>query len=307
MMDNFSVITMFTLSGLSGTTNYRVILFVLTLLCYCVIWLVNLTIIVTVIVDKKLHEPMYIFLCNLCINGLYGTAGFYPKFLMDLVSTTHIISYAGCLLQGFVLHSSACADFSFLVLMAYDRYVAICRPLVYHTVMTKQRICVFVFFAWILPFFLILMSTITTATSRLCSSHIPKIYCVNWLISKLACSTSVATIFIPAFNYTFYFGHCVFVCWSYIYMIRTCLKSKENMTKCMETCVPHLFSLIVVLGSLLFDLLYMRFGSKDLVQGVQNLMAMEFLIVPPIVNPLIYGFKLTQIRRRIQNALCSKK
>lgn len=211
MMDNFSVITMFTLSGLSGTTNYRVILFVLTLLCYCVIWLVNLTIIVTVIVDKKLHEPMYIFLCNLCINGLYGTAGFYPKFLMDLVSTTHIISYAGCLLQGFVLHSSACADFSFLVLMAYDRYVAICRPLVYHTVMTKQRICVFVFFAWILPFFLILMSTITTATSRLCGSHIPMIYCVNWLISKLACSTSVATIFIPAFNYTFYFGHCVFV------------------------------------------------------------------------------------------------
>lgn len=79
------------------------------------------------------------------------------------------------------------------------------------------------------------------------------------------------------------------------------------MTKCMETCVPHLFSLIVVLGSLLFDLLYMRFGSKDLVQGVQNLMAMEFLIVPPIVNPLIYGFKLTQIRRRIQNVLCSKK
>lgn len=132
-MDNVSVITMFTLSGLSETTHYRGFLFALTLLCYSVIWLVNLTIIVTVIADKKLHEPMYIFLCNLCINGLYGTAGFYPKFFMDLLSPTHVISYAGCLLQGFVLHSSACADFSLLVLMAYDRYVAICRPLAYHS------------------------------------------------------------------------------------------------------------------------------------------------------------------------------
>lgn len=305
-MDNVSVITMFTLSGLSETTHYRGFLFALTLLCYSVIWLVNLTIIVTVIADKKLHEPMYIFLCNLCINGLYGTAGFYPKFFMDLLSPTHVISYAGCLLQGFVLHSSACADFSLLVLMAYDRYVAICRPLVYHSVMTRQRMCVFVFFAWLIPFFLILMGTVTTATSRLCGSHIPKIFCVNWLISRMACSASVAAIVIPAFNYTFYFAHCVFVCWSYIYMIRTCRKSKENMTKFMQTCVPHLFSLIIVVASLLFDLLYMRFGSKDLPQGAQNLMAMEFLLIPPIINPLIYGLKLTKIRNSIQNVMCSK-
>ncbi|XP_054471797.1 olfactory receptor 51G2-like [Anoplopoma fimbria] len=160
--------------------------------------------------------------------------------------------------------------------------------------------------AWLTPFFLILMGTVTTSTSRLCGSHIPKIYCVNWLMGKLACSSSVANIAVPAFNYTFYFGHCTFVCWSYIYMVRTCLKSKENRSKFMQTCVPHLFSLIVVVGSLLFDLLYMRFGSKELTQGVQNLMAMEFLLVPPIVNPLIYGFKLTQIRNRIQNVMCSK-
>ncbi|XP_037646047.1 putative olfactory receptor 13C6 [Sebastes umbrosus] len=228
MMDNVSVITMFTLSGLSGTTNYRVILFVLTLLCYSVIWLVNMTIIVAVIVDRKLHEPMYIFLCNLCINGLYGTAGFYPKFLMDLVSTTHVISYTGCLLQGFVLHSSVSADVSLLLLMAYDRYVAICRPLRYHSVMTKQRVCVFLFIAWLTPIYLVFMGTITTSRSRLCGSHIPKIYCVNWLVGKLACSASIANIAIPAFNYTFYFGHFVFIIWSYVCLVRTCLTSKEN-------------------------------------------------------------------------------
>ncbi|XP_008275440.1 olfactory receptor 49-like [Stegastes partitus] len=306
-MDNVSVINMLTLSGLSGTVNYRVTLFALTFLCYCVICLVNVTIIVTIIVDKSLHEPMYVFLCNLCINGLYGTAGFYPKFLFDLLSTTHVISVAGCLLQGFVLHSAACADFSLLALMSYDRYVAICRPLVYHTVMTKQRICVLVFLAWLVPFYLLFMSTITTSASRLCSSHIPKIYCVNWLISNLACTVSIAKVIIPAFNYTFYFSHVVFVVWSYVHLIRTCKTSRENRKKFMQTCVPPLFSLIVVVGSLLFDLLYMRFGRKSLSQGIQNFMAMEFLVIPPIVNPLMYGLKLTKIRQRIVHFICSKK
>uniref|UniRef100_A0A3P8SX97 G-protein coupled receptors family 1 profile domain-containing protein n=1 Tax=Amphiprion percula TaxID=161767 RepID=A0A3P8SX97_AMPPE len=285
-------INMLTLSGLSGTANYRVTLFVLTLLCYFVIWLVNMTIIVTIIVDKSLHEPMYIFLCNLCINALYGTAGFYPKFLYDLLSATHVISYAGCLLQGYVLHSSACADFSLLALMAYDRYVAICRPLVYHTAMSKQRICIFV--------------TITTSALRLCGSLIPRIYCVNWLISNLACSASIATVIVPAFNYTFYFGHVVFIFWSYLYLIKTCQSSKENTSKFMQTCMPHVFSLAVVGLSFHFDLLYMRFGKKEISQNVKNFMAMEFLLIPPIFNPIMYGLKLTQIRQRLSKFICSK-
>lgn len=306
-MDNVSLVTMFTLAGLGEITNYRFILFALTLLCYFVIWMVNLTIILTIIVDKSLHKPMYICLCNLCINGLYGTAGFYPKFLMDLLTTSHVISYAGCFLQGFVLHSSACVDFSLLVLMAYDRYVAICRPLVYQSVMTTQRVSVFVFIAWLVPLYLVLTGSITTSRSILCSSHIPKIYCVNFLIGKLACSASIANIIVPAFNYTFYFGHFIFIIWSYIHLIRTCLTSKENRSKFMQTCLPHLFCLIILVVCLLFDLLYMRFGSKTLSQSVQNFMAIEFILIPPIINPLIYGLKLTQIRNRILLFLFGKR
>lgn len=172
----------------------------ISLLSHCMILLFNVTIIVINIVDKSLHEPIYIFLCNLCINGLYVTAGFYPKFLMDLLSTSQVISYAGCLLQGFVLHSSACADFSILVIMAYDRYGAICWPLVYHSVMTTQRVCVFVFIAWLVPFYLVFIGSITTSRSMLCSSHIPKT--INFLIGKLASSASIANVIVTAFNYT---------------------------------------------------------------------------------------------------------
>lgn len=298
-MDNGSVLSVFTLSGLESTVNYRSVLFFVTLLSYCVILLVNAALILAVILDRSLHEPMYIFLCNLCINGLYGTAGFYPKFLFDLLSPKHRISYAGCLLQGFVIHSSACGDFSILALMAYDRYVAICCPLVYHSIMTKQRICLLVFLTWLLPLYLMFMSTITTSISRLCGTHIPKIYCANYLIARLACSTSIASTVIPYFNISFYLCHVIFIVWSYMYLIRTSLKSSEGRGKFMQTCVPHLLSLLNVVVSLLFDLMYMRFSTNTLSQSFENFVAIEFLLLPPIINPLIYGFKLTKLRNRI--------
>ncbi|XP_060944033.1 olfactory receptor 4B13-like [Limanda limanda] len=299
MMDNVSVVSMFTMSGLSGTAHYRVTLFILTLLCYCVIWLVNVTIILTIIVDKNLHEPMYIFLCNLCINGLYGTAGFYPKFLSDLLSASHVISYSGCLLQGFVLHTSAVADFSILLLMAYDRYVAICQPLTYHSVMTKGKIGMFVFFAWLVPHYLILVSTITTAITKICGSHIPKIYCINYLVNRLACTPPLASAIIPAFNYTVCLTYVVLIFWSYMCLIKNCRHSGENRRKFMQTCLPHLLCLNTLVISILFDLMYVRFGTSTIPQSLKNFMAIEFLVVPPILNPLIYGLKLTQIRNRI--------
>ncbi|XP_069388891.1 olfactory receptor 52B2-like [Paralichthys olivaceus] len=299
MVDNVSVVSMFTLSGLSGTVHYRVILFILTLLCYCVIWLINGTIIVTIIVDKNLHEPMYIFLCNLCINGLYGTAGFYPKFLSDLLSSSHVISYAGCLLQGFVLHSSAVAELSILVLMAYDRYVAICQPLMYHSVMTKGKIGLFVFFTWLIPHYLVLVSTITTSITKICGSHIPKIYCINYLVNRLACTPPIASVIVPTLNYTVCIIHAGFIVWSYMYLIRKCLGSGENRSKFMQTCLPHLLCLNTLAFSMFFDLMYVRFGTSAIPQGVKNFMAIEFLVIPPILNPLIYGLKLTQIRNRI--------
>lgn len=299
MMDNTSAMTVFTLSGLSAVEKYRVSLFLVTLLCYCLIWVLNVTIIVTIIMDKNLHEPMYIFLCNLCINALFGTSGFYPKFLSDLLSSVHVISYTGCMLQGFVLHASVGADCSILLLMAFDRYVAICRPLVYHSVMTRQRIFVLIFFAWLIPLKLIAIASITTSTASLCGSHIPKIYCINYLVNRIACSPSIAAVAVPAFNYTFYVFHILMIIWSYIHIIKTCRNSKENRIKFMTTCLPHIISLTIFFGSMLFDLLYVRFGSGSVSDSVKNFMAIEFLVVPPLCNPLIYGLKLTKIRDKI--------
>ncbi|XP_073329281.1 olfactory receptor 11A1-like [Pagrus major] len=306
MMENVSVVTLFTLSGLNFTVEQRIILFLLTLLWYSLIVFGNVFLIVAIIVDKTLHEPMYIFLCNLCINALYGTVGFYPKFLMDLLSS-HVISYAGCMLQGFVIHSSTCCDFSILALMAYDRYVAICRPLVYHSVMTRQRVAIFVFLSWLLPIYCMFMNTATLLGSRLCGSHIKRIYCVNWMIVTLACSPPKGNAVVTYVNIVFYFWHFVFIIWTYMYVIKTCISSKEDQRKFMQTCLPHLISLVVHTITVLLDVLYMRFGPRDLSQDLYNFMAMEFLLIPPLVNPLVYGFKLTKVRNKIVNFVCIKR
>ncbi|XP_060945017.1 olfactory receptor 5AR1-like [Limanda limanda] len=301
-MDNVSVITIFYLSGLSESKNNRYIFFSLSLLCYCVILLVNITLIVTIFLDKNLHEPMYILLCAFCMNGLYGTTGFFPKFLWDLLSPVHVISYSGCFLQVHVLYSFACSDLSILAVMAYDRYVAICRPLQYHSIMSKQRLMKLVIFSWLTPFCLIGANVCLTSRLKLCSPYIARLFCVNWLIVTLACfpAETMVNNIAAYILIIFYVFHGVFIVWSYIYIIRTCVNSIENRAKFMQTCVPHLFSLITFLFTLLFDIMNLRFELKKLPQPFKNFIAIEYLVIPPLMNPLIYGFKLTKIRNRLR-------
>ena len=300
-MDNVSQITMFFLSGLNETNNHRFTLFFLTLLCYCVILMVNISVIVTIIMDKNLHEPMYILLCTFCMNGLYGTAGFYPKLLWDLLSPVHVISYSGCLLQAQIGGSYVTSELSILAVMAYDRYVAICRPLEYHSVMSKQRLIMLVCYSWMTPFCVMGINVFLTSRLKLCSAYIAKLLCLNWMIVKLACFSAQTTVngIVVYINIIIYLIHALSIILSYTYLIKTCANSIENRAKFMQTCVPHLTSLLIFLVTTLFEIMIMRFDSKDLPQAYKNFVAIETIAISPLINPLIYGFKLTKIRKKI--------
>ncbi|XP_033966540.1 olfactory receptor 6B2-like [Pseudochaenichthys georgianus] len=309
MMDNVSVVKMFILSGLNETNNYRLTLFTFTLLYYCVILFLNISLIMIIILDENMHEPMYILLCSFCINGLYGTTGFFPKFLLDLLTSSQQISYEGCLLQAFVMYSFACCDLSILAVMAYDRYLAICRPLHYHSVMSKRRLSQLICFSWLTPFCIFSVNVLLTSRLKLCRFKIQRIFCVNWMIVKLACfdadtlSNNIAA-YITIVVYVF---HGIFTIWTYMHLVKTCVRSKEDRVKFMQTCVPHLTSLVIFILAMFFDLMYMRFGSRDIPQSLQNFIAIEFLLISPVINPLIYGFKLTKIRNRILGLVYIKR
>uniref|UniRef100_A0A3P9C209 G-protein coupled receptors family 1 profile domain-containing protein n=1 Tax=Maylandia zebra TaxID=106582 RepID=A0A3P9C209_9CICH len=259
-----------------STMNFRVPLFAFTLLYYCMILFFNISLVLLIFLDENLHEPMYIFLSSFCINTIYGTTGFYPKFLSDLLRSSQTISYEGCLLQAFVIYSFVCCDLSILAVMAFDRYLAICRPLHYHSFMTKRRLSQLVCFSWLTPLCIFAINVLLTSRLKLCGINIRRVLCVYhlvWQQHRLQLQIIV------------YLCHWLFIIWTYIYLIKTC------------TCVPHLISLMTFLFFL--DPVYMIFGSTRLPQSLQNFITIEFLIIPPVMNPLIYGFKLTKIRNRI--------
>ncbi|XP_036452989.1 olfactory receptor 11H6-like [Colossoma macropomum] len=298
-MENISNVFVFTLSGLNETTENRSIIFAFTAVWYYLTLLCNITVIFSIVSDKGLHEPMYIFLCNLCVNVLYGTAGFYPKFMYDLLSPFHVISYEGCLIQIFVIYSSALGDLSTLTVMAYDRYVAICRPLEYHSEMTNQKVIKCILFCWLAPFFCMIVVVFLTSRLTLCGSSIEKLYCETWAVAKLACYSTTVNNVVGQVVIVIYFGHAVLIVCSYVKLIQTCRKSKEGRYRFMKTCTPHLLALFNISVALLFDVFYSRYGSSSLPQSLRNFLALDFLFIPPILNPLIYGLQLTKIRKQV--------
>lgn len=303
-MNNRTAVQVFSLTGFNVTSNYRGLFFCLTLLCGCLTVTANLTLIFTIIADKSLHKPMYIFLCSLCVNGLYGTSGFYPKFASDLLSDVHEISYEGCLLQVFIIYSSAATDYSILVFMAYDRYVAVCRPLHYHSMMSARRTTVLLCLSWLVPFCCLAMVLTLTSRLDLCGSTIDKLYCENWSIVKLACGSTEVNSITGLIVVFFYIGHTVCIASSYVRLVRFSLRTRECRKKFIQTCLPHLLCLFCVTATLVFDIMYTRYGSVSVPQHLRNFMAIQFVIITPAVNPIIYGLNLTKIRSKIKGYIC---
>ncbi|KAL2096383.1 hypothetical protein ACEWY4_008531 [Coilia grayii] len=236
-MENSSFHKFFILTGLQQSGRNKSLYFYLTCVLYILTIAMNVTIIITVRVDKALHEPMYIFLSNLCVNGLYGTVGFYPKFLIDLLSDVAVISYTQCVMQTVVIYSSAICEMTTLTAMAFDRYVAICRPLQYHSILTSHMVLKLLLLAWFYP-----------------------------------ASVAVAVISL---------------------IVRV---GRKRFT---QTCLPHIIALFVSILSLLFDLSCSWADTTSLPLDLRNALGMQFLILPPICNPLVYGLQLPQIRTAI--------
>uniref|UniRef100_A0A3B4TPY8 Olfactory receptor n=1 Tax=Seriola dumerili TaxID=41447 RepID=A0A3B4TPY8_SERDU len=289
----------FVLQGLNDSDTNRQIYFALALVSYLFTIFVNVTLIVTVCLEKTLHEPIYLFLCNLCVNGICGASSFYPKLLHDLLADSHVITYTGCLTQIFVVYSYVFCEFTSLTVMAYDRYMAICRPLQYRAVMTAQRVAQLLLLTWGFSLLETVVGVSFTATLPLCGHHVRKLFCTNWEVVKLSCSdTTVNNIygFVLMFSHVSQTGLIVV---SYVHLVRSSLRSRSDRRKFVQTCLPHLVTLLVFTISLVFDSMYSRYGSSSALQALQNMLAAEFLVVPPLINPIIYGINLQQIRSRI--------
>ncbi|KAK9955354.1 hypothetical protein ABG768_015236 [Culter alburnus] len=298
-MENMSYPVILTLMVPKETKSYRHVYFICFLVLYLFILSINILLLVVIITEKALHEPMYIFLSHLCINGVYGATGFYPKMLSDLILDSYVISSHMCALQTYVIYSSLLSEITILTVMSYDRYVAICKPLDYHSKLTKNTCVKLILLSWIIPNFFSVIAVLFANLRSICKYHIDKLYCDNWSVVKLSCASSFVNNIIGYAIAVTFVSFIVFIIVSYVKLISACKASLENRRKFWQTCLPHLFTLINFTFAFLFDFMYNRYGANDIPESLRNFLALELVIVPPVFSPLIYGLNIRAVRKRV--------
>ncbi|KAM3874710.1 olfactory receptor 52B2-like [Diretmus argenteus] len=257
----------------------------------------NLTLLTLIIIQRNLHKPMYFILFSLPLNDLIGITAMLPKVLSDIVMETNKVYYPLCVLQGFLLHMYGGGVLFILAAMSFDRYVAICMPLRYSSFMTPRVIMCIISLIWGLDFVLIVsLFSLQTRLPR-CTSAIMNVFCDNPSLLKLTCGNTTINNVVGLFNTAAMQLVSVSVqTFSYVKILITCLvtSKSEAKTKAVNTCVAQLaiFIMFEVVGT--FTILSHRF--KDVSADLQKIMGMLIFILPPLLNPIVYGLNTSEIR-----------
>ncbi|XP_063762586.1 olfactory receptor 10A3-like [Eleginops maclovinus] len=286
----------------------RYLYFMITALLYIVIVVANTALIVVICVNRSLHEPMYLFLCSLFVNELYGSTGLFPFLLLQILSDIHTVSAPLCFLQIFCLYTYAHVEFCNLAVMSYDRYLAICYPLQYNTRMTSNKAAIFIILVWLYCFVKFLITVALNLRLTLCGNTINGLYCQNYLVVKLACSDTqvnniyglfgtILSVVVPLLPILF----------SYIRILRVCFSgSKQTRQKAVSTCTPHLVSLLNFSFGCSFLSLQSRFDMSGVPSVLRIILSLYFLLMQPLMNPVMYGLQMSRIRNICIHVLCYK-
>lgn len=281
--------------------HMRYALFSLGFVLYCVILFLNTLIILAVCLERTMHQPMYILISCLSINSVYGTAAFFPRVLTDLLSNTNIISLNVCLLQSFVIFSYTANEFAILMLMAFDRFVAISKPLEYHNIITLRVLTALIFIHCTFPMFCLSISGLLTSRLKMCDNKLWKVYCHNYEIVKLSCANglinNILGIFVLIVTCVVPF---ILILYSYVRILIICHRSSSQFkSKAYQTCIPHIVILLNFSVAIVSEITLSRIENLEMPLGLSVLISLEFIIVPPILNPLVYALNFTDIRKKI--------
>ncbi|XP_068025730.1 olfactory receptor 14J1-like, partial [Melanerpes formicivorus] len=296
-MANSSSITHFLLLPFSGTRQLQLLHFCLFLVIYLAALLGNGLIITTIAWDHHLHTPMYFFLLNLALLDLGAISTTVPKSMDNSLRDIRDISYTGCVLQFFFFIFLMSAEYFLLTTMSYDRYIAICRPLHYETLL-GSRVCLHMAAAaWACGALNALLYTANTFSLPLCQANtVAQLFCEVPQILKLSCSTSyLREIWVIVIGVSLVFVCFVFIVVSYVEIFRAVLRipSQQGRHKAFATCLPHLAVVSLFISTGFFAYLKpSSFSSPSLDLGV----SVVYSVVPPAVNPLIYSLRNQELK-----------
>ncbi|KAM6202002.1 olfactory receptor 6E1-like [Rhynchocyon petersi] len=298
-MSNSTTVTEFILLGLSDACELQMLLFLGFLLTYLLTLLGNLLIVVITLMDTRLHTAMYYFLRNFAVLEIWFTSVIFPKMLNNILTGHKTISLEGYFLQFFFCFFLGTTEFLLLAVMSFDRYVAICNPLRYATIMNK-RVCVqLVLCSWMTGFLLIIVPSLITFQQPFCGPNvINHFFCDNFPLLELICAdTSLIEIvcFIVA-NFSL-LGTLSVTATCYGHILHTILhiSSTKERQKAFSTCSSHIIVVSLFYGSCIF--MYVRSGKGSQGEGRSKVVALLNTVVTPMLNPFIYTLRNKQVKQ----------
>ncbi|KAM4642042.1 olfactory receptor 2AP1-like [Discoglossus pictus] len=309
MQGNHTLVIYFIIKGISDLPELQLPIFILVLLIYITSLAGNMTILLLIVLDTQLHTPMYFFLGNLSILDMLSINITLHKTLVTFVIGNNTIYFLTCIGQMYVFACVGCNELLILTAMSYDRYMAICNPLHYHSVMSSRLCISLASVCWVLGFlelmpFVILLSHFSCYRSNI----INHFFCDLVPLVKLSCSDTSVLEKLMLTEGLFLIGLTPFLLTfiSYIFIIRTIMKihSSTGRRKAFYTCSSHLTVVILLYGMLLCQ--YQRLDSTDTLES-NKMFSLFNTAAVPMLNPLIYSLKNKDVKSAMRRILRNLK
>uniref|UniRef100_A0A8D3AQC8 G-protein coupled receptors family 1 profile domain-containing protein n=2 Tax=Scophthalmus maximus TaxID=52904 RepID=A0A8D3AQC8_SCOMX len=307
-MENSTVVTplrqpiVFELEGFYIPPGYGSFLFFLALFNYIVVLLGNGVVMSVIVIDKNLHRPMFVLVCNLVVCDLLGSTAVLPRLMMHSLTGEKRIGYMAAIAQAFSVHTYGVAVQTLLAAMAYDRYIAVCEPLRYHAIMTPARLNTCCILAWSVALLCIVVLFALHTNTPLCGNTVQHVYCSNRAILSLACGpTPINNIYGLSMTWSVSTGIFVIIAFSYFRILHASVKQgradSRVRSKAFQTCSTHLVVYVLYEVAALIIIVSQRFTSVS--QNIKKFFSILFIIIPPAVNPIIYGLVSKDLRASI--------
>ncbi|NXS63324.1 OR2B2 protein, partial [Brachypteracias leptosomus] len=306
--ENQSVVTEFIFQGLSSQPRTQTLLFIMFLAFYLLTMVGNTLIIMVIRADGQLQSPMYFFLANLSFIDICYISSYVPQMLVTLLTKKRTISFSGCAAQTYFSLTFGMAECVLLGVMAYDRYVAICRPLLYPTVMNR-RVCLHMVVAsWTSSLLSSMVISSLTLQLPFCRHNILNhYYCEVQAVLALACAdTALMELVIFIFSILMLFIPFLLIITSYVHILSAILKIQpaHGQYKAFSTCGSHLMVVTIYYGTGIC--IYMNPTSRP-PQDRDKVVALFYTIVAPVLNPLIYSLRNEDMKHALRRAMSSPK
>ncbi|XP_051250863.1 olfactory receptor 146-like [Dicentrarchus labrax] len=296
------------LEGLNVSMESVYPVFLFLFFSYLFIIVSNVGIAVLVFIDKNLHQPMYLLFCNLPLSDIIGNSILVPRLLVDLLQppSERLISYYECVVQAFTTHMFGTTAHTVLMIMAFDRYVAICNPLRYSSIMTNKMVIKLTVSAWGVAFVLVGILLGLTIRLNRCRTMILNPYCDNASLFKLSCeNVFINNVYGLTFTVVLFTGSigCMVLTYTKITVVCLTSKNKSLNSKALKTCSTHLVVYLIMVFNGMSIITLHRFPQYS---DFRKFCTILFHIIPGSLNPIIYGLQSKEIKKFFSKLFRSK-